>query len=51
MQFAPGQSSAPVKHWKIDHISPIQMGDIVDGSVQDCSNSIASTLELLQSCT
>ena len=29
----------------------IDSGDYIDGLVQDCSNSIANALELLQSCT
>ena len=32
-------------------ITTISSKDYVDGLVQDCSNPIANTLELLQSCT
>ena len=44
------------KHWyqwvseKDTHLQWVSNG-YIDGSVQDCSNSIANALELLQSCT
>ena len=36
---------APQRNWNL------QIHLYVDGLVQDCSNSIANALELLQSCT
>ena len=39
-----------IKHSGLSTVSDIMMHYYIDGLVQDCSNSIANALELLQSC-
>ena len=47
--FTPHANMLPIKHADTK-CHYIEQG-LIDGLVQDCSNSIANALELLQSCT
>ena len=44
-------SSALAMELCLSYINPLMYIAYIDGSVQDCSNSIANALELLKSCT